>query len=133
MRSYSTPARFKAKHRALGANGRPWRFCLLFILERRFGAEGDSYQVRNVTGDHELTRLLVGDRLSKSFLAGLNLTPASPDNVMQALGIRLCDCRCSRSDSAGFRKGMGLLSASWNRGLLAFALWMVCMIRLTLG
>jgi hypothetical protein len=42
---------------------------LLFVcLERRFVTEGDSCQVRTVTGEHELTRLLTGDRLYKSFV-----------------------------------------------------------------
>ncbi len=84
-------------------------------LERRFVAERDSCQVRTVTREHELTRLLTGDRLYKSFFGRFDLTPASPDNVTQALGIRLCDCRCSRSDSAGIQRGVRISSASWNR------------------
>jgi hypothetical protein len=68
-----------------------------------FGAEGDSCQVRTVTGEHGLASLLTWDRLYKSFFGRFDLTPASPDNVTQALGIRLCDCRCSRSDSAGIQ------------------------------
>jgi hypothetical protein len=86
-------------------------YCCLLV--RRFGAKGDSYQVRTMTGDHGLTCLLVWDRFSKSFLAGLILTLASPDNVMQALRIGMCNCRCSRSDSARFRRGMSLLLVSW--------------------
>ncbi len=55
--------------------------CLVYFVGRMFGAEGDSCQVRTVTGEHELTHLLTWDRLSKSFLAGLLLTPTSSDGV----------------------------------------------------
>ncbi len=41
---------------------------MVYFVGRMFGAEGDSCQVRTVTGEHELTRLLTGDRLYKFFV-----------------------------------------------------------------
>jgi hypothetical protein len=52
-------------------SGCQWLTVAVYLFGRRFGTKRDSYQVRTVTGEHKLTSLLTGDRLFKSFLAGL--------------------------------------------------------------
>jgi hypothetical protein len=52
------------------------------------------------------------------------VTPASPDHVAQALGMRLCDCRRFHSNSAGISTRHEDFVGELNIGLLSFVPWM---------